>query len=89
MISARRATACGFSILAITAALPRVIFSPPPCPRAADERERHPVDAGVETGSRSERSFSVSADDPIVVSGRLTPLRAESLPATSTRVTRA
>src|SRR2546430_3585564 len=37
--------------------------------------------------SRSERSFSVSAENPIVVSGRLTPLRAESLPPTSTRVT--
>ena len=31
--------------------------------------------------------MSVSAEKPIVVSGRLTPLRAESLPPTSTRVT--
>ena len=46
-----------------------------------------PVDAGVEAASRSERSFSVSAEKPIVVSGRLTPLRADSLPPTSTRVT--
>ena len=37
--------------------------------------------------SRSVRSFSVSAENGTVVSGRLTPLRAESLPPTSTRVT--
>ena len=37
--------------------------------------------------SRSERSFSASAENGMVVSGRLTPLRSESLPPTSTRVT--
>ena len=37
--------------------------------------------------SRSERSFGVSAENGSMVSGRLTPLRSESLPPTSTRVT--
>ena len=37
--------------------------------------------------SRSERSFSVSAENGTVVSGRLTPLRSDNLPPTSTRVT--
>ena len=34
--------------------------------------------------SRSERSFSVSAENGMVVSGRLTPLRSESRPPTTT-----
>ena len=37
--------------------------------------------------SRSERSFSVSAENGTTVSGRLTPFLSDSLPPTSTRVT--
>ena len=86
MISSSRCTACGFSILAITAARPRRdLLRLGDVLRALDERQRHPVDAGVERGVeigavlRRQRARTGSA-----VSGRLTPLRSESLPPTST-----
>ena len=88
MISSSRLTACGFSILAITAARPRVIFF-----ASAMSSGRWMKDSATQSmpvssaASRSERSLSVSAENGIVVSGRLTPLRSESLPPTSTRVT--
>ena len=53
-----------------------------------DEGERDPVDAGVERRLRDRSGPCRSAPrTAIVVSGRLTPLRSESLPPTSTRVT--
>ncbi len=88
MISSSRVTACGFSILAITAARPRVIFL-----ASAMSSGRWMKDSATQSmpvssaASRSERSFGVSAESGIVVSGRLTPLRSDSLPPTSTRVT--
>ena len=51
MISASRCTACGFSILAITAARPRVIFFASAMSSGRWMKDkRHPVDAGVERG---------------------------------------
>ena len=88
MISARRVTACGFSIFAITAARPRVIFLASAISSGRWMNESATQSTPVfRQASRSERSLSVSAEEPIVVSGRLTPLRADSLPPTTTRVT--
>ena len=87
MISSSRCTACGFSILAITAARPRVIFL-----ASAMSSGRWMKDSATQSmpassaASRSERSFSASAENGMVESGRLTPLRSDSLPPTSTRV---
>ena len=87
-ISSSRVTACGFSILAITAARPRVIFF-----ASAMSSGRWMNDSATQSmpassaASRSERSFCASAENGIVVSGRLTPLRSDRLPPTSTRVT--
>ena len=87
-ISSRRVTACGFSILAITAARPRVIFlaSAMSSGRWMKESATQSMPASS-AASRSERSFCASAENGIVVSGRLTPLRSDRLPPTSTRVT--
>ncbi len=87
-ISSSRCTACGFSILAITAARPRAIFL-----ASAMSSGRWMKDSAIQStpvsraASRSERSLGVSAENGITVSGRLTPLRSDSLPPTSTRVT--
>ena len=87
-ISSSRVTACGFSILAITAARPRVIFL-----ASAMSSGRWMKESAIQStsassaASRSERSFCASAENGIVVSGRLTPLRSDRLPPTSTRVT--
>ena len=87
-ISASWFTACGFSILAMTAARPRVIFL-----ASAISSARWMNDSAIQStpvlsaASRSERSFSVSAASGTVVSGRLTPLRFDNRPPTSTRVT--
>ena len=88
MISSSRSTACGFSILAITAARPRVIFlaSAMSSGRCTNDSPIQSMPASS-AASRSERSFGVSAENGIMVSGRLTPLRSESLPPTSTRTT--
>ena len=86
MISASRCTACGFSILAMTAARPRAIFfaSAMSSGRWMNESAIQSTPASS-AASRSERSFAAIAENGIVVSGRLTPLRADSLPPTSTR----
>src|SRR5712692_8965251 len=83
-----RPTACGFSILAITPARPRVIFfaSAMSSGRWMNDNPTQSMPASS-PASRSERSFAVSAENAIVVSGRLTPLRFDSLPPTSTRAT--
>ncbi len=78
MISSRRATACGFSILAMTAARPRVIFL-----ASAMSSGRWMKDSATQSmpassaASRSEMSLSVSAEVGMVVCGRLTPLRSD------------
>ena len=89
MISSSRCTACGFSILAITAARPRVIFL-----ASAMSSGRCTKDSAIQSmpassaASRSERSLAVERRErDRSVSGRLTPLRSDSLPPTSTRVT--
>ena len=80
--------ACGFSILAITAARPRAIFL-----ASAISSGRCTKDSAIQSApassaaSRSEWSLPVRAENPSSVLGTLTPLRAESLPPTSTRVT--
>ena len=86
MISSIRGTACGFSILAITAARPRVIFlaSAMSSGRCTNDSPIQSMPASS-AASRSERSFGVSAENGMMESGRLTPLRSESLPPTSTR----
>ncbi len=87
-ISARRATACGFSIFAITAARPRVIFL-----ASAMSSGRWMNDSATQSmpassaASRSAISFGASAASGTTVSGRLTPLRFDILPPTSTRAT--
>ena len=88
MISSIRTTACGFSILAITAARPRVIFlaSAMSSGRCTNDSPTQSMPAS-RAASRSERSFGVSAENGTTVSGRLTPLRSLSLPPTTTRVT--
>ena len=87
-ISPSRYTACGFSILAITAARPRVIFFASAMSSGRWMKESATQSMPVSSAaSRSERSFSVSAENGTVVSGRLTPLRSDNLPPTSTRVT--
>ena len=88
MISSSRSTACGFSILAITAARPRVIFlaSAMSSGRCTNDSPIQSMPASS-AASRSERSFGVSAENGMMESGRLTPLRSESLPPTSTRTT--
>ena len=87
-ISSSRATACGFSILAITAARPRVIFfaSATSSGRCTNDSATQSMPASS-AASRSARSFAVSAANGMTVSGRLTPLRFETLPPTSTRAT--
>ena len=88
MISSRRYTACGFSIFAITAARPRVIFfaSAISSGRWMKESATQSMSASS-AASRSERSLSARAENGMVVSGKLTPLRSDSFPPTSTRVT--
>ena len=87
-MSSSRVTACGFSILAITAARPRVIFF-----ASATSSGRWMNDSATQSmpassaASRSARSFGASAASGTTVSGRLTPLRFEILPPTSTRAT--
>ncbi len=87
MIAARRSTACGFSILAITPARPRAIFL-----TSARSSGRWMKDSAIQSApalrpaSRSERSLAVSALKPMVESGTLTPLRSESTVPTSTMV---
>ena len=86
-ISPRRLIACGFSILAMTAARPRVIFlaSAISSGRWTKESATQSTPAS-RPASKSERSFSVNAENGTVVSGTLTPLRSDSFPPTSTRV---
>ena len=86
-ISPSRVTACGFSIFAITAARPRVIFlaSATSSGRCTNESPTQSMPASS-AASRSDRSLAVRAENGTVVSGRLMPLRFESLPPTSTRV---
>ena len=87
MMSPSRVTACGFSIFAITAARPRVIFlaSAMSSGRWTNESATQSMPASS-AASRSERSLGASAEVGMVVSGRLTPLRSDNLPPTSTRV---
>ena len=86
-MSPSRVTACGFSILAITAARPRVIFL-----ASAMSSGRWMNDSAIQStpassaASRSAMSFGASAASGTMVSGRLTPLRFDTLPPTSTRV---
>ena len=86
-ISARRCTACGFSILAISSARPRVSFlaSATSSGRCTNDNAIQSMPASS-AASRSDRSFSASAETGIVESGTLTPLRSDNLPPTSTRV---
>ena len=88
MMSSSRVTAAGFSILAITAARPRQIFfaSAMSSGRWMNDSPTQSMPASS-AASRSERSFGVRAENGIKVSGRLTPLRSDSLPPTSTLVT--
>ena len=88
MISASRATACGFSIFDSRAARPRAILR-----TSARSSGRWMNDSATQstpvasTASRSRRSFSVSAPTGSSVSGRLTPLRSEILvPETTVQV---
>ena len=85
MISGRRATACGFSILDRSSARPRAILR-----ASARSSGRWMKDSATQstpaasTASRSLRSFSVSAPTGRSVSGRLTPFLSEILvPATT------
>ena len=88
MMSARRSIACGFSILAITEARPRImrLASLTSSARCTKESaiQSMPV---VTAASRSSRSFGVMAETGKSVSGRLTPLRSDILPPITTRVT--
>ena len=85
MISSSLAMACGFSILASTRARPRAIFL-----TSATSSARCTNDTAIQStpsfkaASRSERSLLVMAETGISVSGRLTPLRFETRPGTST-----
>ena len=88
MISSNRAMAWGFSILASTMARPRTIFFTSAISSARCTKETAIQSTpSSRAASRSERSFSVMAETGISVSGRLTPLRLEMRPATSTMAT--
>ena len=87
MISSSRATACGFSILAITSARPLAIAltsatSSGRCTKESAIQSMFSSSAAL----RSARSLSVIAEVGMVVSGRLTPFLLETRPATSTTV---
>ena len=88
MISGSRSIACGFSILAITAARPRISFL-----ASSTSSARCTKDSAIQStpvtsaASRSARSFGVIAETGRSVSGRLTPLRSDILPPITTRVT--
>ena len=88
MISSRRVSACGFSILAMIRARPAATFltSATSSGRCTKETAIQSAPA-ASAASRSPRSFSVMAATGITVSGRETPLRFEMRPPTSTRVT--
>ena len=80
--------ACGFSILASTSARPRTIFLTSAMSSARCTKETATQSTpSLSAASRSARSLGVIADTGISVSGRLTPLRFDTLPATSTRAT--
>ena len=87
MISSTRATACGFSILAMTSARPLAIAL-----TSATSSGRWTKESAIQSmfsssaARRSARSLSVIAEVGIVVSGRLTPFLLETRPATSTIV---
>ena len=82
MISSSRVTACGFSILAMTAARPRVIFL-----ASAMSSGRWTKDSATQStpassaASRSERSFSVSAENGMVGVGQAHALAVGELAA--------
>ncbi len=83
-----RSMACGFSIFDMMAARPRTrrLASCTSSARCTKDRaiQSIPVSSAA---SRSRRSFGVIADTGRSVSGRLTPLRSEMRPPTTTRVT--
>ena len=87
MIESSRSTACGFSILAITAARPRATFmtSARSSARLTKDRAIQSTPA-LSAASRSERSFSVIAPKSMVESGTLTPFRSERREPASTTV---
>ena len=87
-MSSSLVTACGFSILAITDARPRVIFlaSATSSGRCMNDSATQSMPASS-AASRSAKSFAVRAATGTTVSGRLTPLRFETLPPTTTRAT--
>ncbi len=83
--SSSRAIACGFSILAITSARPCVSFftSTTSSGRCTKEIATQSTPS-ASAASRSARSLLVIDVMGMSVSGRLTPLRLDSRPATST-----
>ena len=88
MISGSRSIACGFSILAITAARPRISFLASMTSSARCTKESAIQSTPVTSAaSRSARSFGVIAETGRSVSGRLTPLRSDIRPPITTRVT--
>ena len=88
MIPSRCCSACGFSILAMMPARPCTVLraSAMSSGRWMKESATQSTSA-ASAASRSRRSFSVSAPERSIVSGRLTPLRSESCLPCTTSVT--